>query len=550
MANFAHESFSGKRPEDIPALELDSFDDEIIASYTGPDDGLAFPVREQNGNTGFNNVEVAGVADWKNKTEKAYGICISLYEQHPVNGKMSGDPIADAFAVCARKNNSILLIADGVNWGEKSRLAARCALYGGMKYLNQQLYDKLNQPQNTREVIEILRNSFDEAHQTILEKNGGLTTMCACVVCPLKTSNEFAVCCVNVGDSYGYILEEKRGIREITVGSHDISSERDIRDAGGAIGPVHGNDPELQNLTCSLTFANEGDIVFLTTDGISDNFDPVVTKVALPRRESSSPNLSESCLKPEMKPSERHIYGMKEMERVINEQELLMEEQCTAQSLCSTMVQHVLTLTDSKRKVLENPALYKRRKMTPDQKKNRDSEIVEKMSKAPGKLDHASIVAYEVAGNRLRIDDLENIPLLESPVKNKSSSSSVDSTSDSNSNRRNSHQGFLSPGSKASRPQKLFSRLRSLSVTSPQSPLSPTSIGKLSISPHKFSFKRPHSRSGSEPNTPSSPANGSLSFHPNVLHSPSSTSHKNPGKGKKNPGHKSKRTSITYESAV
>lgn len=43
-----------------------------------------------DGNTGFNNVEVAGVADWKNKTEKAYGICISLYEQHPVNGKMSG----------------------------------------------------------------------------------------------------------------------------------------------------------------------------------------------------------------------------------------------------------------------------------------------------------------------------------------------------------------------------------------------------------------------------------------------------------------------------
>jgi hypothetical protein len=48
MASFGHESFSGKSPDDIPVLELDSLNDEIIASYTGPDDGLAFPVREQS----------------------------------------------------------------------------------------------------------------------------------------------------------------------------------------------------------------------------------------------------------------------------------------------------------------------------------------------------------------------------------------------------------------------------------------------------------------------------------------------------------------------
>ncbi len=51
-----------------------------------------------------------------------------------------GDPIADAFAVCARKNNSILIVADGVNWGEKSKLAARCAIYGCTKYLHEKLF--------------------------------------------------------------------------------------------------------------------------------------------------------------------------------------------------------------------------------------------------------------------------------------------------------------------------------------------------------------------------------------------------------------------------
>lgn len=65
-------------------------------------------------------------------------------------------------------------------------------------------------------------------------------------------------------------------------GSHDITSMRDIRDALGALGPVDGNKPELGNLTLSMTVVDAGDIVFLTSDGISDNFDPVVGKFADP----------------------------------------------------------------------------------------------------------------------------------------------------------------------------------------------------------------------------------------------------------------------------
>jgi len=53
-----------------------------------------------------------------------------------------GEPIADCFAVCAQENNAILMIADGVNWGYKARLAARCAIHGAMACLNQQLFEK------------------------------------------------------------------------------------------------------------------------------------------------------------------------------------------------------------------------------------------------------------------------------------------------------------------------------------------------------------------------------------------------------------------------
>lgn len=57
---------------------------------------------------------------------------------------------------------------------------------------------------------------------------------------------------------------------------------RDMRDALGALGPVNGENPEMNNLTLSLTNLVKDDIVFLTSDGVSDNFDPVVGKFAEP----------------------------------------------------------------------------------------------------------------------------------------------------------------------------------------------------------------------------------------------------------------------------
>ena len=72
----------------------------------------------------------------------------------------------------------------------------------------------------------------------------------------------------------------------MTLGSHDICSNRDMRDAGGALGPVDGVNPELHNLTCSMTFVDESDIVFITSDGVSDNFDPVVGKFCMINEEN------------------------------------------------------------------------------------------------------------------------------------------------------------------------------------------------------------------------------------------------------------------------
>ena len=67
-----------------------------------------------------------------------------------------GEPIADCFGICAQENNAIIMIADGVNWGYKARLAARCAIHGAMDCLNQQLFEKrLSTTKVTRNSVRI-----------------------------------------------------------------------------------------------------------------------------------------------------------------------------------------------------------------------------------------------------------------------------------------------------------------------------------------------------------------------------------------------------------
>uniref|UniRef100_A0A1L8DNK2 Putative serine/threonine protein phosphatase signal transduction mechanism n=1 Tax=Nyssomyia neivai TaxID=330878 RepID=A0A1L8DNK2_9DIPT len=225
---------------------------------------------------------IAGVCDWKADREYAYGLSVSLYEENPITTEQSGSPIADCFGLVARGSSAALALADGVNWGEGARLAARSAVLGCLEYLDTAVFGPHGTAKATREVLVSLLRSFWEAHDCILEVGGALSTLTVAVIIPLggEHAGKSVVCACNVGDSLAYVYSKTFGVREITQGSHDITSMRDMRDALGALGPVDGNKPELGNLTLSITIVEPGDIVFLTSDGISDNFDPVVGKFA------------------------------------------------------------------------------------------------------------------------------------------------------------------------------------------------------------------------------------------------------------------------------
>ncbi|XP_055701472.1 PP2C-like domain-containing protein CG9801 isoform X3 [Phlebotomus papatasi] len=255
---------------------------------------------------------IAGVVNWKAESEHAYGLSVSLYEENPITTEQSGSPIADCFGLVARGSSAALALADGVNWGEGARLAARSAVLGCLEYLDTAIFGLHGTAKSTREVLVSLLRSFWEAHDCILESGGALSTLTVAVIIPLDGDNagKSVVCACNVGDSLGYVYSKTYGVREFTQGSHDITSMRDMRDALGALGPVDGNKPELGNLTLSITVVEQGDIVFLTSDGISDNFDPVVGKFAEaltsdsviePRLASKRQNKSTSAI-----PSTRH----------------------------------------------------------------------------------------------------------------------------------------------------------------------------------------------------------------------------------------------------
>lgn len=271
-----------RHASDLPCERIVSPGKRYYVQATGPDEGIKnitleplSPGKKSDKNQKsktFKGCEPFG--GWTERHYRAYGIGTSLYDCDPVTNHTSGDPVADVYAVVAGENSCILALADGVNWGEKSRLAARCAIAGCLQYLS----IHLSKASTTQDIMSCLFKAFEHAQQCILEKNATMTTLCVAVVCQLEASNRWGLCVVNVGDTLAFTYKKSKGVQEVTIGSHFETVERDMRCPGGSLGPVDGYNPDLSNLTFSLTFLDQGDIVFLTSDGVSDNFDPVIAK--------------------------------------------------------------------------------------------------------------------------------------------------------------------------------------------------------------------------------------------------------------------------------
>jgi serine/threonine protein phosphatase PrpC len=406
----------------------------------------------------------SGITKWNLKHHKSYGIACSLYESNPITNMTVGDPIADTYAILTRRNNSIMLLADGVNWGPRSRLAARCAVRAAMNHINRNIFypnpeypnghtntsaNNLNTTKyfKTHDLFKIMMRSFDAAQEFILQKKGTMTTLCCSIVCKLKdsTSSLWVVCTLSIGDSTAYVFNKDKGIFELTYGSRNLNNDRDMRNVGGALGSVYGNKPDVSNLNYSLMYIKEKDIVFLVSDGVSDNLDPCVSQTARRKVTVAEINYSNDNLKdddgsriyrhkgsmttltgysntitrteqqqeivntiqkqsnddqlinlsslPQVNAYERYIVSLAHMNEIILRNKTL-NETISAQETCAILIDHVLKLTALKRETLE-AGLLEASKLNEDDKIKFQANLREKVLKLRGKLDHASIVAYE-----------------------------------------------------------------------------------------------------------------------------------------------------------
>lgn len=342
--------------------------------------------------------EIAGVKSWFAATSEAEGQSVSLYERSTSVGlDRVGDPIADVYAVVDRSNHGILAIADGCNWGEKPRLAGKCAVQECMQHLNSKLYSREAQGKHTtHEIFNFLLRSFDEAHKSIVRHGGTTTTLTAAAVCPLLPNDdnlEWCVCVVSVGDSQGYVYKaQDKTVHEITQGVH-TGEKREMRDSGGCLGMCIGDEPDLRNLYCTFSPVEPGDIVFLSTDGLSDNFDPVVRSLAVPddQLSSSGSDLPPGNGVPVLSPLAREQHSLELMAEVIRQGGSVRR----VADVIVRLLQDAVALTDAKRSYLEQVS-ERTKDLTGKERREMDRIIRSEVKQLPGKLDHCTIVGYRV----------------------------------------------------------------------------------------------------------------------------------------------------------
>ena len=331
----------------------------------------------------------------ENNKPYAYGLSMSLYEKAPERTPCStpdsspcstptkpakqsfvGDPVADVFGIITRSNNAILALADGVNWGRKPKMAATCAVYAALEHLN----NNISRISSSHVAFDMLWNSLLKGHELIMEKNATLTTLSAAFVCQLQGTSKWGLFVVSLGDSPVFVYSpSSKKLVEVTIGCHEQDG-RNMSDCGGVLGPGNGADPDFANLTFAYTTVSAGDHVFITSDGISDNFHPgVVRPCDYPNcRKSKLPHVPEQVLE-----------NMKS--------EIIKLESgtpdFTAQELCACLMNYAVCITEEKRRLQEevNSSEVHLRELA-----YANPELYQRMNNCAGKLDHASIVAYQV----------------------------------------------------------------------------------------------------------------------------------------------------------
>eukprot|EP00731_Ephydatia_muelleri_P018268 Em0011g308a len=401
--------------EVVPPVKIKCLRKPVLGATTGPATGVNdFPIETEkclsskDGNSTEERTRtVAGIPNWSRPLKQACGEAITLYDHIPGSSEHHGDPIADIYAVIARSNNAILALAEGCNWGPKSRQAACSAVQGCVGKLNDVLFSE-HPPENIQQVVACIQESFDSAMESVTKCGSIMTSLCVAVVCPLAEAMEhkkWGLCVVCVGDTACLVWHNKRGIAfEVTYAARHMSEDVLLPHKGYLGFPRGSRAGTMDNRTCCYVPVADDDVVFLASGGIFNNFDPVAllqgtteidqrVKSAAMEAGDQSPNLP--FLTPEGR-EDRKLATLTELLRAF--QTRRKTNHLSALQLKEALIDHVVEVTEGKRNFLEKSwqDVGKAGIISDEERSAMEEEIFKMANMYPGKLEHAAVVAYQV----------------------------------------------------------------------------------------------------------------------------------------------------------
>lgn len=321
---------------------------------------------------------------------------ISTYPIVTPPNKRDGDPICDHYHVKVHTDRIYVCIADGCNWGVRPQQAAIRASKAFIEFLDENSDDfKL-----TNNIASHLTGSAEAAHNAIIKGyendiwQAGTTTLLGGVLLELEPDNEqipkWGFIFLSVGDCKAFHWNHKTGeVTDITEGNR--GKVTDASDPGGRLGPFTGQgSPDLRNMRVYFYSVNEGDICFVVSDGVHDNFDP--------RQLGKTPmdfGIQEESWK-ELELQEQFINGflISKAEKIQNQYRvnamasiINKRSQVTPETIVNDLIQYCFEITTLCREFMQ---------ANPGAKQPKD------YVKYPGKFDHTTCVAFRVGDIKVK----------------------------------------------------------------------------------------------------------------------------------------------------
>jgi len=197
-----------------------------------------------------------------------------------------------------------------------------------------------------------------------------------------KKKKSYIFVCAGVGDckAYAYLRREKK-VRDFTAGTR-ANSNNDASDPGGRLGPYIDGGADLRNFDCSYIHVEEGDIIFLVSDGVHDNFDPET----LGKTPDSCGLLGVETWS-EVNRDEVHAAKVKFAEEFVKKliEEVDTEEELDPLHVVSSVIKNALNTTQNSRNWLEAS----------------DQRLPNDYTRFPGKMDHTTCVCFRVGDSNI-----------------------------------------------------------------------------------------------------------------------------------------------------